>query len=212
MSNYQILIVDDDEINSDMLAKRIEKRGYTVKAVNSGKEALVEIETNRPKIVLLDIIMPDLTGIEVLKIIREKYSQLELSVIMVTAKSEVNDIVEALKLGANDYIQKPVNIEIAVARLSTQLIAIDAHYLSLEKKEADSLNAIIATFNHEINNPLTVAFGFLWKLKKNYDPEFVTQLESSLNRVVQIVKKIDNLTSQKPVTDDYAKDEKIYKV
>jgi len=212
MSKAQILIVDDDEINSDMLSKRITKRGFSVDVVYSGQSALEYLAANKPKVILLDILMPDMTGIEVLAKIREKFSPVELSVIMVTAKSEVNDIVEALKLGANDYLQKPVNIDIAVARRNTQFKAMDAHILDIEKKEIETLRTMIATFNHEINNPLTVAFGFLWKLKKDVKPEYIQNVEDSLNRVVTIVKKIDQLASGKREKDDYAQEEKIFKI
>ena len=212
MRKADILIVDDDDINSEMLLKRITKRGFSVARVNSGREALSYLENYRPKIILLDILMPDMTGIEALVEIRKKYSQLETSVIMVTAKSEVSDIVEALKCGANDYIQKPVNIDIAIARINTQFIAFKNHHDNLEKKELDSLNAMIATYNHEINNPLTVAFGFLWKLKKEYKVEHLIQIEDSLNRIVNIVKSIDKLTTTEREKDVYAQSEKIYKI
>lgn len=213
MKNAEILIVDDDEINASMLAKRIAKRGYSVDIVQSGKEALTYLQNYKPKVVMLDILMPDMTGIEVLVAIRNKFSQLDLSVIMVTAKSEVSDVVEALKLGANDYIQKPVNIDIAVARLNTQMIALKAHTDSMEKSELEAINTMIATYNHEINNPLTVAFGFLWKIKKDNRPEYILQVEESLNRIVQIVKKIDKLTvTSNREKDIYAQNEKIYKV
>lgn len=212
MSINQVLIVDDDEINSEILQKRIVKRGFTVDRVNSGKAALEYISAHKPLVVLLDILMPDMTGLEVLQEIRKKYSQVELSVIVVTAKSEVSDIVEALHLGANDYIQKPVNIDIAVARLNTQVFALKAHTEDLEKNELEALNTMIATYNHEINNPLTIAFGFIWKMRKDFKPEYLDQIEGSLERVVQIVKKIDNLTTSKREKDDYALKEKIFKV
>jgi DNA-binding response OmpR family regulator len=208
----QVLIVDDDEINADMLSKRLQKRGFVVHIVLSGQAALEFIEHKKPKIILLDILMPDMTGIEVLNRIRQKYSALELSIIMVTAKSEVADIVDALKCGANDYIQKPVNIEIAVARITTQLKALSVHDIEMEKKEAEALKTMIATFNHEINNPLTVAFGFLWKLKKEPIAEHALKVEEALNRVVDIVKKIEKLTTVKREKDAYAQEEKIYKV
>ncbi len=212
MNTPEILIVDDDEINSEMLKKRIFKRGFHVETVNSGKKALEYLEANHPKIILLDILMPDMTGLEVLIEIRKKFSPLEVSIIMVTAKSEVSDIVEALKIGANDYIQKPVNIDIAEARLKTQLQAMQSHHADLDKKEIEALSTMIATMNHEINNPLTVAFGYLWKLKKEVKPEYISQMEDSLNRVVQIVKKIEQLTKGKREMDQYADSEKIFKL
>jgi DNA-binding response OmpR family regulator len=212
VSTAQILIVDDDEINSELLAKRIIKRGFTVDCVLSGKGALEYLKSQKPLVIILDILMPDMTGIEVLNEIRKKYSQVELSVIVVTAKSEVHDVVEALRLGANDYIQKPVNMEIAVARLNTQIKALKSHYEEIERSELDALNAMIATYNHEINNPLTIAFGFLWKLKKEYKVEYIGQVEEALNRMVKIVKKIENLTSTTRETEKYAKKENIFKI
>jgi DNA-binding response OmpR family regulator len=212
MSEYQILLVDDDEIHSDMLSKRIQKRGFTVARVSSGKEALDFLKNNKTEIILLDILMPDMTGLEVLKEIRSVNTQVDLSIIMVTAKSEVNDIVEALKLGANDFIQKPVNIEIAIARINTQLIALKSHKEEVVRNELEALNAMIATYNHEINNPLTVAFGFLWKLKKENKPEHIAQIEVALDRIFQIVKKIDKLASTKREREVYAQDEKIFKI
>jgi signal transduction histidine kinase len=71
---------------------------------------------------------------------------------------------------------------------------------------------MIATYNHEINNPLTIAFGFLWKLKKEYKVEYIGQVEEALNRMVQIVKKIENLTSTTRETEKYAKKENIFKM
>lgn len=207
-----ILIVDDDRINCDMLSKRLIKRGFNVEMVHSGQAALEYIEYKKPHIILLDILMPDMSGIDVLTEIRKKYSQIEISIMIVTAKSEVSDVVEALKLGANDFIQKPVNIEIAVARLNTQHIALQSHQDAIDKNELESLNAMIATYNHEINNPLTIAFGFLWKLKKAYRPEYIAQVEEALNRVVGIVKQIDNLSSSKAVKQTYASNDKIFKL
>lgn len=208
----KILLVDDDKINGEMLSKRLTKRGFIVDMVHSGQAALEYLDYNKPHIILLDILMPDMSGIDVLVEIRKKYSQIEISIMMVTAKSEVSDVVEALKLGANDYIQKPVNIEIAVARLNTQHMALQSHQDAVDKNELEALNAMIATYNHEINNPLTIAFGFLWKLKKEYRPDYILQVEDALNRVVNIVKQIDNLSSGKGVKETYASNDKIFKL
>lgn len=212
MMEKKILIVDDDKINAEMLSKRLIRRGFTVSLVHTGLDAIDYINELRPHIVLLDILMPDMSGIEVLTEIRKKYSQVEIAVMMVTAKSEVSDVVLALKLGANDYIQKPVNIEIAVARLNTQHFALKSHQAAIDKNELESINAMIATYNHEINNPLTIAFGFLWKLKKDYRPEYMAQIENALQRVVGIVKQIDNLSTTKKEKENYASQDKIFKL
>jgi DNA-binding response OmpR family regulator len=207
-----ILIVDDDIINAEMLSKRLKKRQFKVDIVATGKAAFEFCELRRPDVVLLDILMPDMDGIQVLKLIREKYSQIELPVIMATAKTEPTDLIEALNFGANDFIQKPINIDIAVARLKTQIWALKGHKDEMAKMELEAIGTMIATYNHEINNPLTVAFGFLWKLKKESNSTYIAPIEEALNRIVSIVKKIDNLTTSAREKERYAKEEKIYKV
>jgi diguanylate cyclase (GGDEF)-like protein/PAS domain S-box-containing protein len=116
-----LLVVDDDEYNRDLLCRRLERKGYEASAAASGKEALTLIRQGAFDLVLLDIMMPELDGIAVLKTIRETYTATQLPVIMVSAKDESDDIVGALSLGANDYVTKPIDFPIAFARIYTQL-------------------------------------------------------------------------------------------
>lgn len=123
MSDMQgkLLVVDDNEMNRDMLSRRLSRRKHTVITAENGQQALDLIEKESFDVVLLDIMMPGISGIEVLKILRESYSPSDLPIIMATAKSESEDIVEALKLGANDYVTKPLNFPVVLARVGTQL-------------------------------------------------------------------------------------------
>lgn len=116
-----ILVVDDEEINRDLLQRRLERRGYTVETVDDGSGALKAIGEQHFDMVLLDIMLPLVDGITVLKKIREEFSSGELPVMMVSAKDDSEGIVEALQLGANDYITKPVDFPVALARIDNQL-------------------------------------------------------------------------------------------
>jgi sigma-B regulation protein RsbU (phosphoserine phosphatase) len=120
-NSSKLLVVDDNEMNRDMLSRRLSRRKHTVVTAENGQQALDLIEKESFDVVLLDIMMPGISGIEVLKILRESYSPNDLPIIMATAKSENEDIVEALKLGANDYVTKPLNFPVVLARVSTQL-------------------------------------------------------------------------------------------
>lgn len=117
----RLLIVDDVRENRDILRRRFERHGFHATEASGGVEALDLMEREAFDLVLLDIMMPDIAGLEVLARIRSKYTPGVLPVIMVTAKSQSEDIVEALNLGANDYITKPVDFSIALARVITQL-------------------------------------------------------------------------------------------
>jgi diguanylate cyclase (GGDEF)-like protein len=117
----RLLIVDDISDNRGILKRRFERRGFDVSEAESGLAAIELIENGLFDLVLLDVMMPGIDGIETLKRIRAKKSASELPVIMVTAKSESGNIVEALELGANDYVTKPVDFAVALARVNTQI-------------------------------------------------------------------------------------------
>ena len=118
-----LLVVDDVEANRDMLSRRLQRQGYTVRQAASGAEALAIIDSAAVSLVLLDVEMPGMTGLEVLTTLRRRYSPIELPVIMVTARQQSEDIVEALTLGANDYVTKPIDFPIALARIRDPTLA-----------------------------------------------------------------------------------------
>ena len=141
MTTHQgnLLVVDDNEMNRDMLSRRLSRHGHTVVTAENGQESLELIEQQPFDLILLDIMMPGISGIEVLKTIRQSYSASELPVIMVTAKGDSEDVVTALKLGANDYVIKPLDFPIVLARVQTQLEACRSH--KTLKKRAKELEA-----------------------------------------------------------------------
>jgi diguanylate cyclase (GGDEF)-like protein/PAS domain S-box-containing protein len=116
-----LLVVDDEEANRDMLARRLRRAGYAVEVAAGGREALELLNRQPVDLVLLDIMMPDMTGIELLRLLRATYPPDQLPVIMVSALSDSAQIVEALNLGANDYVTKPVDFPVARARIDSQL-------------------------------------------------------------------------------------------
>ena len=126
-SDLRVLLVDDNEDNRDMLSRRLTRRGYQSVVVDSGEAALDYIQNNRNLgLVLLDIMMPGIDGIETLKRIRQTYSRNQLPVLMVTAKAQSDDMVRAFELGANDYITKPIDFAVTLARVETQLAIVKA--------------------------------------------------------------------------------------
>ena len=121
-----LLIVDDNEINRDMLSRRLKRAGYKVLLAVSGEEAIKIVRQQALDLVLLDIMMPGLSGLDTLKELREIYSQAQLPVLMATAKDESKDIVQAFELGANDYITKPIDFPVALARIQSHLNTLQA--------------------------------------------------------------------------------------
>ncbi|PRP97704.1 Transcriptional regulatory protein YycF [Enhygromyxa salina] len=116
-----LLVVDDNEDNLDMLSRRLRRRGYEVEAARSGIEALDAIDARRFDVILLDVMMPGVNGLEVLQKVRQRFSKTQLPVLMATARGDSEDVVEALQLGANDYVVKPLDLAELVAALEVAL-------------------------------------------------------------------------------------------
>lgn len=214
----KLLLVDDDQMNGKLLQSRLQKRGFECDYVMSGKECLEALKDGKYGLVLLDIMMPDMSGIEVLEEIRKDKKPVELPVIMVTAKDEAKDIVDALKKEASDYLTKPVNIEIAVARINTQLQVLALVNESLKSKQLSTITIMVTTLNHEINNPLAIAVGNLCILqtKLSEDTGALERIEKAmgaLNRITEIVKKIEEISQKNEVEETvYSGDVNILKV
>jgi len=116
-----LLIVDDSEFNRDALSRRLTRKGFLVDTASNGEDALERLPGGRYDLVLLDVEMPGMSGLEVLTRLRATYSQTELPVIMVTARTQSSDIVEAIGSGANDYVTMPIDFPVALARINTHL-------------------------------------------------------------------------------------------
>ena len=116
-----ILVVDDVEMNRDVLSRRLVRSGHIVETAEDGETALKMLADKSFDLVLLDVMMPGMSGLEVLTKLRESKSAEELPVIMATAKTESADIVAALKIGANDYVTKPLDFPVVKARVQTQI-------------------------------------------------------------------------------------------
>lgn len=144
---FTILVVDDTDLNRQFVMLTLGKLGYEVVEAENGRQALEVIGSRHIDIVLLDITMPQMDGIEVLTQLRKRYSILELPVIMFTADDQEQHIVEALSLGANDYLFKPVNPAVAAARIKTQL-----SIASLSKLKDD----VVRFASHDLKKPMLV--------------------------------------------------------
>lgn len=115
----RLLVVDDERTNREILTRMLTRGGYEAVSVGSATEALEQISAERFDLVLLDVVMPEMDGMECLRRIREIYPVHELPVIMVTAEVDRGHIVAAFRAGANDYITKPIDREITLARIQT---------------------------------------------------------------------------------------------
>jgi two-component system phosphate regulon response regulator PhoB len=121
MAAGQILVVEDEETIQELITYNLTKERFSVTAVSSGEEALSKLRTDTFSLVLLDLMLPGVDGLEVCRNIRKNPTTASLPVMMVTAKGEESDIVAGLEIGADDYLAKPFSPRVLVARVKALL-------------------------------------------------------------------------------------------
>jgi DNA-binding response OmpR family regulator len=132
--NCNILVVDDMQDNIDVLARRLRNRNVSVFEANDGNEALEILTVSPIDIILLDVMMPGLSGLDVVKKIRTKRSAAALPIIMVSARTDQAIMVECLQAGANDYVTKPVDFHVVCARIASQLMVRETYRAALRDR------------------------------------------------------------------------------
>ncbi len=139
--NYQILIVDDISENIQVVMNILKEMSYDFSFALNGKEALELIKKNHYDLILLDVMMPDLDGFEVCRLIKEDKKLKDIPIIFLTARTDIDSISKAFRNGGNDYISKPFHAEELLARVNTQLQLYSAK-LKLEKKNTSLITEI----------------------------------------------------------------------
>jgi PAS domain S-box-containing protein len=134
-----LLVVDDEDTNRNLLARLFESKGFQVESASSGAAALEHLRAGSTDLVLLDMNMPGMSGFDVLKEIRASYTPGALPVVMVTGFGERQDLIRALELGANDYVTKPIDLPVVLARIKTQLARQQAERALKESEERYAL-------------------------------------------------------------------------
>jgi CheY-like chemotaxis protein len=173
----RLLIVDDNEINRDVLARRLEPQGYTTVAAENGRKALEMVRTQKFDLLLLDIMMPELNGYEVLQHLKADSHLRDIPVIMISALDDMDSIVRCIKLGAEDYLPKPFDPVLLRARIGA----------SLEKKRLrDQEIEYLHNVDHVIAAAAAVEAG-------EFDPETLARVATrrdELGRLARVFQRM----------------------
>ncbi len=121
MSKKRIIIVEDEPDMAELVAMRLRREGYRVDVSHDGMDALHRVRSSSPDLVLLDLMLPGLSGTEVAREIRSDPRTASIPIVMLTAKSEESDMIVGLQLGADDYVTKPFSMSVLVARVAAVL-------------------------------------------------------------------------------------------
>ena len=121
MDNKKILIVEDEFDILKLIEFNIKKEGFDVIAVSDGESAIKEVRSNKPDLILLDLMLPGISGLDVCHLIQKDTELSQIPILMLTAKGEESDIVRGLEAGADDYVVKPFSIKVLLARIKALL-------------------------------------------------------------------------------------------
>ena len=140
MATPNILVVDDQPINVQLLRSKLEREGIRVTAAYNGMEALRSVADEKPDLILLDVMMPDMDGIEVCQRLQASEETRSIPVIFITARTSKEGKLEGLGVGAVDYITKPIDLDETLARVQTQLrfVAINREIVDLQRRLLES--------------------------------------------------------------------------
>ena len=205
MATPKILVVDDQPINVQLLKRKLEREGMTIMTAYSGSDALKLVAADKPDLILLDVMMPDMDGIEVCQRLQADLETKSIPVIFITARTSKEGKIEGLGVGAVDYITKPIDLDETLARVQTQLrfVTINRELVDLQRRLGDSrrsatIGAVTQGIAHNLNNLLGVVIGYVDLIKAYHDkPELVKKnanhLEDAVNRIVGIIKQLTGL-------------------
>ena len=158
-SEYKILIVDDVMSNVLLLKVLLTNEKFAIATASNGRQALEQVEKENPDLVLLDVMMPDMSGFEVAQHLKSNPNTADIPIIFLTALNSTADIVKGFQVGANDFISKPFNKEEWIIRVTHQISLVAAKRLILSKTEElqrtiagrDKLYSVIA---HDLRSPM----------------------------------------------------------
>jgi CheY-like chemotaxis protein len=210
----RILVVDDQAVNVRLLKSALQKQGLLVIPAYSGQQALDLVEQAPPELILLDVIMPEMDGLEVCRRLQEDGRYKNIPVIFVTGRSSKEGRLAGLRAGAVDYITKSIDLDETLARVRSQLrmLQLNRDMLDLqrrlvESRHAASIGAITQGIAHNLNNLLGVVIGYLELIKAKPDcPDRVLanaeKLDHALQRIVGIIRQLTTLVvkSRQPTT------------
>jgi signal transduction histidine kinase len=191
-----IVIVDDVPKNIQLLGQILKTKGYRVLALTDSKKAVHAIEKNKPTLVLLDIMMPDIDGFEICSILKSNPETSDIPVIFLTAKAQTDDIVKGFQLGAVDYVTKPFDDNELLMRVKTQVQLQDAI------KRAEKANAaksdFLANISHDIRSPMNGIMNVLnILLQSNLDThqeEYVNMAKQTATSLLCLINDLLDLS------------------
>lgn len=195
---YKILVIDDRPDNVYYLQSRLQQENFLVISAFSGPEGIEKAKSQKPDLILLDIMMPGMDGYEVCKILTNDEETKDIPIILVTAKVDSNDVAEGLKVGAFDYIKKPFDKIELIARINSALRYAEMKKKTIQQEKYQIFEATVFTANHEIKQPLTIMSLAINAIKRELQKDEVNKnvIFEKINYIEDGIKKITTVLNR----------------
>jgi DNA-binding response OmpR family regulator len=206
----KICVIDDHPENVFILQDRLEKAGFEIITAYDGKTGLEKVREELPDLVLLDVMMPGISGFEVCRSITQDDLTKHIPVILLTALTSTEDLEDGLQAGAFDYIKKPFNRAELLARIKSALRFSETNKFLIEIEKVNTFAATVLTANHEIKQPLTLINLSTTAIRRELAKEQlnlesiekrVKFIESATKEIIAVLEKLTSI--KKPVFTDY---------
>lgn len=213
MPMKKILIIDDSPDSVFLLQDRLEREGFETAKAYNGEMGIQKAVNEKPDLILLDVMMPDISGFDVCKTLSSKEETKLIPIILLTALTEADNLQQGLQSGAFDYIKKPFNRTELIARINSALRFSETNKFLIEIEKIKTFAATVVTANHEIKQPLTLINLSTAAIRReitkaNYSTEnILKRIEFIENAAREIISVLDKLGSiKKPVITPYVND------
>jgi CheY-like chemotaxis protein len=202
MADPTILVIDDQLLNIRLLERKLVMDNMEVISATNGPEGIRLAKKIQPDVILLDIVMPGMDGIEVCQKLKQDPDLKDIPVIFITARTAKEDKLQGFDVGAEDFLVKPIELDEALARVRTQLRIIEEHQANLrltqqleQSRRQSSIMHLTEGIAHNLNNLLGVTVGYTSLMKRNVDkPEKVLsncdRMEAAIKRMTRIVQQL----------------------
>jgi DNA-binding response OmpR family regulator len=209
-NNKTILVVDDQPDNVFILQDRLQREGFRILTAYDGLTCISIAESEKPDLILLDVMMPGLSGFDVCERLIKNTVTSSIPIILVTALTDVEDIKRGLQAGAFDYIKKPYNRAELIARINSALRFSETQKMLIEIEKVNTYAATVLTANHEIKQPLTLINLSLTAINRELGKEEIRKdvlkkriefIEGATKEIIKILGKLSEI--KKPVITDY---------
>lgn len=206
----KILVIDDQPDNVFILRDRLEHYGFEVLTAYDGQSGIDRAVDEQPDLILLDVMMPGMSGFEACKNLTENPKTKYIPIILVTALTDVEDLKEGLASGAFDYIKKPFNKIELIARINSALRFSESQKNAMEIEKVKIYSATIITANHEIKQPLTLINLSTTALRRELTKEEISRegiekrvvfIENATKEIIAVLNKLTSI--KKPVVTEY---------